>query len=103
MRISEWSSDVCSSDLRSIDEPGFFGLNCCMMRANSSLAARSLAISMKKFMPMAQKNDSRPANAKTSRPELKDRKTDGEGKSRSVRVKQGGRRDSKQKQQSYYR
>ena len=38
-------------------------------RAHSRRAARSLATSMKKFMPMAQKNDSRGANASTSRPD----------------------------------
>jgi hypothetical protein len=31
-------------------------------------AARSFAASMKKFMPMPKKKDSRPANASTSRP-----------------------------------
>ena len=36
--------------------------------AHSSRAARSLATSMKKFMPIAQKNDSRGANASTSSP-----------------------------------
>ena len=39
-----------------------------MIRAQSSRAALSLAISMKKFMPMAKKNDSRPAKASTSMP-----------------------------------
>jgi hypothetical protein len=37
-------------------------------RAQSRRAARILATSMKKFMPMAQKNDSRGANTSTSRP-----------------------------------
>ena len=40
----------------------------CTSRAHSRRAARSLATSMKKFIPMAQKNDSRGANASTSRP-----------------------------------
>ena len=39
-----------------------------MMRDHSSRAARSFATSMKKFMPIAKKNESRPANASTSRP-----------------------------------
>ncbi|CAM5263522.1 hypothetical protein SVIOM74S_03391 [Streptomyces violarus] len=46
----------------------FFGSNCLTSFAHSSRAARSLATSMKKFMPIAQKNDSRGANASTSRP-----------------------------------
>ncbi len=37
-------------------------------RAQSSRAARSFATSMKKFIPVAQKNDSRGAKASTSRP-----------------------------------
>ena len=36
--------------------------------AHSSRPARSLATSMKKFMPMPQKKDSRGANASTSIP-----------------------------------
>ncbi len=54
--------------VRSISDSGFFGSNCRMMRAHSSRAARSLATSMKKSMPMAKKNESRPAKASTSRP-----------------------------------
>jgi hypothetical protein len=36
-----------------------------MSSAHSKRAARSLATSMKKFMPMAKKNESRGANAST--------------------------------------
>ena len=39
-----------------------------MIRCQSSRAARSFATSMKKFIPIAKKNDSRPANASTSIP-----------------------------------
>ncbi len=39
-----------------------------MMRAHSKRAARSFATSMKKFMPIAKKNERRPANASTSSP-----------------------------------
>ena len=39
-----------------------------MTLCHSSRAARSLATSMKKFMPMAKKKLSRPANSSTSRP-----------------------------------
>ena len=48
--------------VRNIDDPGFFGLNSAMTRAQSRRAARSLDTSMKKSMPMAKKNDRRPAN-----------------------------------------
>ena len=39
-----------------------------MIRCQSRRAARSFATSMKKFMPMAKKNESRPAKASTSMP-----------------------------------
>ena len=45
-----------------------FGSKPLTSRAHSRRAARSLATSMKKFMPIAQKNDSRGAKASTSSP-----------------------------------
>ena len=54
--------------VRSDSDLGFFGSNCLTSLAHSSRAARSLATSMKKFMPIAQKNDSRGANASMSSP-----------------------------------
>jgi hypothetical protein len=39
-----------------------------MILCHSRRAARSFAASMKKFMPMAKKNDSRPAKRSTSIP-----------------------------------
>ena len=54
--------------VRSESDLSFFGSNCATSLAHSSRAARSLATSMKKFMPMAQKNDSRGANVSTSSP-----------------------------------
>ena len=54
--------------VRSMSEPGFFGSNSRMIRAHSKRAARSLATSMKKFMPIAKKKERRPANLSTSRP-----------------------------------
>ena len=59
--------EVCEW-VRSDSDLGFFGSNCLTSLAHSSRAARSLAISMKKFMPIAQKKDSRGAKASTSRP-----------------------------------
>ncbi|MEY9231964.1 hypothetical protein ABIF78_004287 [Bradyrhizobium japonicum] len=54
--------------VRSDSERGSFGLNGFRSFAQSRRAARSLATSMKKFMPIAQKNDSRGAKRSTSRP-----------------------------------
>ena len=54
--------------VRSDSERGSFGLNGFSSFAQSSRAARILATSMKKFMPIAQKNDSRGAKRSTSRP-----------------------------------
>ncbi len=54
--------------VRSDSDLGFFGSNCLTSLAHSSRAARSLATSMKKFIPIAQKNDSRGAKASTSSP-----------------------------------
>ena len=57
--------------VRSDSERGSFGLNCVSSLAHNSRAARILATSMKKFMPIAQKNDSRGAKRSTSRPAAK--------------------------------
>ena len=54
--------------MRSDSDLGEVGSNCLTSLAHSSRAARSFATSMKKFMPMAQKNDSRGAKASMSRP-----------------------------------
>ena len=59
--------EVCEW-VRSDSDLSFFGSNCLTSFAHSSRAARSLATSMKKFMPIAQKNDSRGANVSTSSP-----------------------------------
>lgn len=59
--------EVCEW-VRSESDLAFFGSNCLTSFAQSRRAARSLATSMKKFMPIAQKNDSRGANASTSSP-----------------------------------
>ncbi len=47
---------------------GFVGSNCATSRDQRARAARILATSMKKFMPIAQKNDSRGAKASMSSP-----------------------------------
>ncbi len=46
-----------------------FGLKPAISSAHSRRAARSFATSMKKFMPVAKKNDSRGANASTDMPD----------------------------------
>ena len=61
--------DVCEC-VRRANDFGFFGLNCFTILAHSIRAARILAISIKKFMPIAQKNDKRGANASMSIPAL---------------------------------
>ena len=42
---------------------GSSGANCRISRAHNTRAARSFAISIKKFMPIPKKNDSRGANS----------------------------------------
>src|SRR5258708_9286423 len=54
--------------VRSDRDLSLLGLNSLTSLAHSSRAARSLATSMKKFMPIPQKNDSRGANVSTSIP-----------------------------------
>ena len=45
-----------------------FGLNCLTIFAHNILPARIFAISIKWFIPIAQKNDKRGANASISKP-----------------------------------
>jgi hypothetical protein len=61
--------EVCEC-VRSASDFGFFGLNCLDHLGPEQAAARILATSMKKFLPMAQKNESRGANASMSMPAL---------------------------------
>ena len=61
--------DVCEWVRNAIDF-GSFGLNCFTILAQSIRAARILAISIKWFIPIAQKNDRRGAKASISRPDL---------------------------------
>ncbi len=59
--------DVCEC-VRSDSDLSLPGSNCLTSFAHSSRAARNFATSMKKFIPIAQKNDSRGANLSTSSP-----------------------------------
>ena len=54
--------------VRRLSDLGFCGSNWLTSRAHSARAARSLATSMKKFIPIAQKKLSRGANRSMSRP-----------------------------------
>ena len=54
--------------VRNDSDLGFCGSNCVTSRAHSARAARILATSMKKFIPIAQKKLSRGANLSISRP-----------------------------------
>ncbi len=54
--------------VRSILDRSSFAQSFVITRCHSTRAARSLAISMKKFMPIAKKKLSRPANLSMSRP-----------------------------------
>ena len=56
--------------VRSAIDLGFLGLNCFTIFAHSIRAARILAISMKWFIPIAQKNDRRGAKASIDIPAL---------------------------------
>ncbi|SHW49352.1 Uncharacterised protein [Mycobacteroides abscessus subsp. abscessus] len=59
--------EVCEC-VRSDCDLELFGSNCATSSLHSRRPARSLATSMKKFMPMAQKNDRRGAKTSMSSP-----------------------------------
>ncbi len=61
--------DVCEW-VRKAKDFGFFGLNCLTIFAQSKRAARILAISIKWFIPIAQKKDKRGAKVSMSIPAL---------------------------------
>src|SRR3546814_11200568 len=83
MRISDWSSDVCSSDLNSISRLswGEYGARVGVPRILELLARRGVPASF--YVP---------AVAALLHPEEQDRKSVVSGKSVSVRVYLGGRR-----------
>ncbi|CNV36643.1 Uncharacterised protein [Mycobacterium tuberculosis] len=59
--------DVCEC-VRSERDLALLGANCATSSLHSNRPARSLATSIKKFIPMPQKNDSRGAKLSMSRP-----------------------------------
>src|SRR3546814_11387008 len=101
MRISDWSSDVCSSDL--CHAPGAAARRC------AASSTRSHANIRKQFSPESaaeqRRRDAGPDGASTLRsggfPRHSDRKSVVEGKSRSVRVDLGGRRIIKKQKKTY--
>src|SRR3546814_5146220 len=91
MRISDWSSDVCSSDLRG---SGAVAMGAVVAAAAGVRGARrDLARAVRSF---AAAGDAGPAPA---RPARGDRKSVAQGKRVSVRVDLGGRRSIKKIQQ----
>src|SRR3546814_19850387 len=87
MRISDWSSDVCSSDLHKVRSGCRWGCGTASRRAASNIGSRSA------------RADRRARRAPSPRP---DRKSVVEGKSVSVRVDLGGRRIIKKKNKALH-
>src|SRR5262249_16338209 len=74
VRVTLLNTSCAASDqpevwqcVRSDSERSSCGSNCLISFAHSTRAARSFATSMKKFMPMPKKNDSRGAKRSTGR------------------------------------
>ena len=61
--------------VRSMSDFGLLGSNWLITSCQRTRAARSLATSMKKSMPMAKKKLRRPANLSTSRPRSRAKRT----------------------------
>src|SRR3546814_19727698 len=101
MRISDWSSDVCSSDLRAVLQPDHHGRHPC--NAMHSPAPCSASSPCPPAAPSAtnrcRRSPQPPPRRRLSRPKSRrtDRKSVVKGKSVSVRVEHGGRRNIKKK------
>src|SRR3546814_13989763 len=95
MRISDWSSDVCSSDLAARNMQGLRSVGEIEDRAYAKLGEGvSPNGASRPRLPLTQL---RPTGPRRARPEdqlgsLRDRKSAGWGKRVSVRVDLGGRR-----------
>src|SRR3546814_11659877 len=88
MRISDWSSDVCSSDLVSLPH------TCAASCSGASVMRRS-ATPFTQWLPASPGGGGAPARRDC--PPVRDRKSVVSGKSVSVRVDLGGRRIIKKK------
>src|SRR3546814_17222002 len=99
LRISDWSSDVCSSDLRSLRQ---------WRRCLVSRRCRGLCAGDPRPRPAAPRRAQRPEalaqrrahEARTDPGGARERKSVGEGKSGSVRVEHGGRRSINKKRKT---
>src|SRR3546814_19360312 len=89
MRISDWSSDVCSSDLNQPREPP-------KRKTRGCRHPRTLACSIRRRNDFRRRSGAFHPQAASS-PFAADRKSVVEGKSVSVRVDLGGRRIIKKK------
>src|SRR3546814_18277672 len=93
MRISDWSSDVCSSDLRMITSPGRGVLKAVNVAAQTFLRTVSRVVGAEVIddaVAFFQAFEGREEGFRE-----RDRKSVVSGKSVSVRVDLGGRRSSK--------
>src|SRR3546814_11100364 len=101
MRISDWSSDVCSSDLTglffSADGSGPSGLRCLCLYRISLLAQLALCIFQRLCRLLGQGGTLCCSRTAVVRSAAEDRKSVVLGKSVSVRVDLGGRRIIKKK------
>src|SRR3546814_11066272 len=106
MRISDWSSDVCSSDLRRPDHR-YLGVRVVLVRAGSNRSDPRLSLPGRSTpgrlpcrsvaAPTNRGTRSRISDAGGERGRRSDRKSGGEGKRVSVRVDLGGGRTIKKK------
>src|SRR3546814_11310940 len=103
MRISDWSSDVCSSDLKykQLRERGAFGRGNMRYHFVSAVSSAAIAAAAMTFATSAFAQDGDAGSMATGQPlalqGAADRKSVVLGKSVSVRVDLGGRRISKKK------
>src|SRR3546814_16583444 len=103
MRISDWSSDVCSSDLNAATKPTAIiavssELSCARAFHRSRTVAPSIVVMARKNENSAAVLRSTPSNS-APRMVAPDRRSVVQGKSVSVRVDLGGRRLIKKKTQ----
>src|SRR3546814_18055948 len=99
LRISDWSSDVCSSDLLASPTRKFAGSRDAVDDANSGAADRQLCPRRAGDLPIGPDNADLPVylHCPLMGAGISDRKSVVSGKSVSVRVDLGGRRIIKKK------
>src|SRR3546814_12086877 len=98
MRISDWSSDVCSSDLR---EKECFGIEAERMGVEPGPGDEDVRLALHQPEELGEQDGRAESDDLAAPPEVEaDRKSVVEGKSVSVRVDLGGRRSIKKKTQT---